>query len=135
MIVFGSALYLAQVISSINFPLAQRLGLQENPAKTDTLLIRSERYVAYWDLVVLIWFPISGFLMSIDHRWWPLFSLFSGAIYLDTAGREACKNLSFKYHGLKVGSPNQWQLFFATYIFMAVLALFVVFYAIKELTK
>jgi len=133
MIIFGGALYLAQLISSINFSLAQKLGLQENPDNTDSLLIRSEKYVAYWDLVVLIWFPVSGFLMLIKHQWWPIFSIFAGAIYLDAAGREAFKNLSFKHHGLKVGNQKQWILFFATYIFMASLALLVITHSLIAL--
>ncbi|MES9992659.1 MAG: hypothetical protein ABW098_11940 [Candidatus Thiodiazotropha sp.] len=123
LIVFPGILYLGQVISSVNFPLAQRLGLQEDPAKTDPLVQRAEKYAAYWDLLTLAWMPIAGILMVVNHATWPLFALFAGAIYLDTAGREAAKYLSFKHAKLRLGSPLQQRLFFSTYLLMALLAI------------
>ena len=124
---------MAQVISSINFQLAQRLGIQENPEDTDKLLQRSERYTAYWDLVALGWLPFSGVLMIINHDWWPVVSLVGGAIYLDTAGREAVKNLSFRHEGIKVGSDKQQKVFFASYLVMAIIAVAVIAYSIASL--
>ncbi|MEW8430786.1 MAG: hypothetical protein AB2615_13770, partial [Candidatus Thiodiazotropha sp.] len=62
LIVFPGILYIGQVISSVDFPLAQRLGLQENPHAADPLLQRAERYTAYWDLLTLVWLPLSGIL-------------------------------------------------------------------------
>ena len=55
LIIFPGILLAGQLISSISFPLAQRLGLQENPGNTDTLVQTAEKYVAYWDLITLIW--------------------------------------------------------------------------------
>lgn len=57
LIIFPGILFLGQIISSVNFALAQRLGLQENPGETDLLLQRAEKYVAYWDLVTMGWLP------------------------------------------------------------------------------
>ncbi|MES9970523.1 MAG: hypothetical protein ABW092_10860 [Candidatus Thiodiazotropha sp.] len=133
LIIFPGILYVGQIISSVNFPLAQRLGLQENPEETDPLLQRAERYTAYWDLVTLGWMPLSGILMVLDSASWPLVALFAGAIYLDTAGREAVKILSFKHQGMKIGSPTQQKAFFSTYYIMAILAVAVVVYAISEI--
>jgi len=132
-IIFGGALYLAQVVSSINFPLAQRLGIQENAETSDILLIRAERYTAYWDLLTLLWMPVAGVLMISNHQWWPVFSLIAGVIYLDTAGREAVKNLSFKHEGYKVGTKKAQRLFFSSYIVMAVIAIFVIIYSLTPL--
>jgi hypothetical protein len=129
LIILPGLLYAGQIISSINFPLAQKLGLQENPAESDHLLQRAERYTAYWDLLTLGWLPLSGVLMLVNHSSWPLFALFGGAVYLDTAGREAAKILSFKHHGIRIGPPKQHRLFFSTYIIMAVLGIVVVVYA------
>ena len=67
----GGTLYIAQIISSVNYKLAQQLGIQEKAEVADSLLQRSERYTAYWDLVTLIWLPLGGVLMIIDHQWWP----------------------------------------------------------------
>ena len=116
LLLVGGALYLAQVISSVNFRLAQRLGIQEDPEFADPLIQRSERYAAYWDLVTLVWLPLAGILMIINHEWWPIFSLIGGAIYLDTSGREAAKYISFRHEGIKLGTDKQQKVFFATYI-------------------
>ena len=110
LIIIGGALYLAQIISSVNFPLAQRLGIQEKPDTSDAILQRAERYTAYWDILTLLWLPVAGILMVTDHHWWPVVSLFGGAIYLDTAGREAAKNLSFQHEGIKVGTDLAFVL-------------------------
>ena len=129
LIIFGGALYLAQVISSVNFQLAQRLGLQEKPETSDALLQRSERYTAYWDLLTLLWLPVAGILMVTNHHLWPVISLIGGTIYLDTAGREAVKNLSFQHEGVKVGTEKERRVFFASYIVMAVIAVIVIIYS------
>jgi len=132
-LVFPGLLLLVQIISSINFRLAQRLGLQEDPKQTDPLLQRAEQYIAYWDLITLVWMPIAGVLMIVNHSMWPIIALIAGAIYFDTAGREAAKILSFKHEGLKIGPTKQQHLFFATYIVMAILGVITVIYSLDKL--
>ena len=104
LILFPGILFLGQLISSFNFSLAQRLGLQEKPETADPLLLRAERYVAYWDLVTIVWLPVAGILMVVNHPWWPLVSLIGASIYIDAAGREAAKNLSFRHSPIHVRS-------------------------------
>jgi len=133
LLILGGALYLAQIISSVNFKLAQRLGIQENPKDTDPILQRSEQYTAYWDLLALGWLPLAGILMIIDHKSWPIVSLIGGAIYLDTSGREAAKNLSFRHEGVKIGTDKQQKIFFSSYIVMAVMAILIIAYSLGEL--
>lgn len=128
-------LYLVQVISSVNFQLAQRLGIQENPDDTYPLLQRSECYTAYWDLVTFVWLPLSGISMIINHQWWPILSLIGGAIYLDTSGREAVKNLSFRHEGFKTGTDRQQRIFFASYVVMAVIAIALIVYSVSALVS
>ena len=130
LLILGGFLYLAQFISSINFDLAQRLGIQENPKYTDPLLQRSERYTAYWDLVTLGWLPLAGVLMILNHDWWPIVSLIGGVIYLDSSGREAVKNLSFRHEGKKAGPDKQQRIFFASYLVMAITAIIIIIYSI-----
>lgn len=132
-IIFPGILYVGQIISSVNFTLAQKLGLQEDPNETDLLLQRAEKYTAYWDLVTLVWLPLSGVLMVLNNSAWPLFVLFGGAIYIDTAGREAAKVLSFKHEGVRIGSSKQSRFFFSTYLIMAILGIVVVIYSAGEL--
>ncbi|GAA0681509.1 hypothetical protein GCM10009104_02710 [Marinobacterium maritimum] len=126
-------MYIVQLISSINFKLAQSLGIQEDPDYTDSLIQRSELYVAYWDLLTLIWMPVSGALMILGSESWPYFSLVAGAIYFDVAGREAVKNLSFRHEGLRVGARAQQKVYFASYIAMGCLGVLVAFYALSYL--
>ena len=133
LIIFPGILFAGQIISSVNFSLAQKLGLQENPDDTDPLLQRAEKYTAYWDLVTLGWLPLSGFLMLINNSAWPLLAFFSGAIYLDSAGREAAKILSFKHEGISIGPTRQQRIFFSTYIVMAILAIIVLAYSVSEI--
>ncbi len=135
LIIFPGILYVGQLISSINFPLAQKLGLQEDPNEADLLLQRAEKYTAYWDLVTLGWLPLAGVLMVLNNSAWPLFAFFGGAIYLDAAGREAAKILSFKHEGVRIGPPKQHRFFFATYFIMIVLAVVVLVYSVGEIYK
>ena len=133
LIIFGSILYFAQVISSMNFSLAQKLGIQEKSGTADKILQRSERYTAYWDLLTLLWLPIGGILMVNNHYLWPVISLIGGTIYLDAAGREAFKNLSFKHEGVKVGTDKERKVFFTSYLVMAVIAIIAIIYSIIPL--
>ena len=71
--------------------------------------------------------------MVINNSTWSLFAFFGGAIYLDTAGHEAAKILSFKHEGIRIGSPKQHQVFFSTYLIMAVLAIVVILYSFWEI--
>jgi hypothetical protein len=133
LIIFPGILLLGQIISSANFPLAQKLGLQEKSGTADPLFLRAERYVAYWDLVSLCWLPVAGVLMVINHSWWPLVALIGAAIYIDAAGREAAKNLSFRHEGIQSGSKQEQKLFFPTYIIMLILGVVVVLFSLQPL--
>jgi len=133
LIIFPGILFVGQIISSINFSLAQKLGLQEDPDETDPLLQRAEKYTAYWDLVTMGWLPFSGILMVVNHSAWPLFVMFGSAIYLDAAGREAAKILSFKHEGIRTGPKKQQRAFFSTYIVMVLLAIVGLTYSLMEI--
>jgi len=132
-LILGGALYLAQIISSVNFRLAQRMGIQEKPEETDALVQRSERYTAYWDLVTLGCLPLAGALMITNHAWWPVLSLIGGAIYLDTAGREAMKTLSFRHEGIRAGTDKQQKVFFASYLAMGVIAIVLMVFSVSSI--
>lgn len=135
LLAIGGALYLAQVISSVNFQLAQRLGIQEDPEITNLLIQRSERYTAYWDLATLGCLPVAGILMIINHDWWPIMSLIGGAIYLDASGREAAKNISFRHEGMLTGTDKQQKIFFSSYIVMAVIGITLITYSVSVLVS
>jgi len=135
LLILGGFLFLAQVISSVNFGFAQRLGIQEAPEASDTLLQTAERYAAYWDLVTLGWLPLAGILMIYDHAWWQIVALIGGAIYYDASGREAAKNISFKKEGIRLGTEKQQKMFFCSYILMAIIGVALIGYSAWELTS
>ncbi len=80
--------YIGQLILTVNFPLAQRLGLQEKPENTDPLSNRLELMTARWDLAVLWIPPLAGLLILLDHAWWPAACLIAGGVHFDAGGRE-----------------------------------------------
>lgn len=127
-------LVLGQLISAINFPLAQRWGLQEKADTADSLTQRAELHTAYWDLLSLIWLPLAGLLMIMDHSWWPFLALLAGGIYFDCGGREAAKMLSFRAEGIRIGSVNEQRLYFGTCVFIGLLGLLAIIYALSVLT-
>lgn len=135
MLIMGGLLYMAQVISTLNFKLAQRLGIQENPEQTDALVQRAERYTAWWDVLMLAWMPFAGILMISDHSIWPVVALIAAAIYIDAAGRELMKHLSIRHEGFRTGSRRQQQLFMCSYVVMAMLGMIVLAYAIGKLIR
>ena len=131
-LLFGGLLYFSQVISSVNFGLAQKLGIQEAPEETDSILQTAERFTAYWDLVTLGWLPLAGLLMVIDSDWWPIIALIGGAIYLDSSGREAMKIISFRKEGVRLGTKKQQRIFFGIYIVMAIIGLVLICFSVSE---
>jgi hypothetical protein len=81
-ILYGALGWLGQLISGINCPMVQRLGLQESNEGTAPLFRRAEANTARWGSLVLWTLVASGVLMLMNHPWWPMLSLVAGAIYL-----------------------------------------------------
>jgi hypothetical protein len=111
-IVFGLIVVIGQLISVIDFGLAQRLGLQEKDDETDPLHRRLELNTARWDLAVFWTLPAAGGLMLAHHAWWPFVALVAGAVCVDTAGRETAKVVGLSRQGVKTGSVSETRLFF-----------------------
>lgn len=103
-------LYIGQLISTANFALAQRLGLQERPDNADSLVGGLELWAARWDLLWLWTLPAAGILMLIDHAWWPYAALIGGGAYIDTGGREGAKVLGLRQQGVRTGTPSEHRL-------------------------
>jgi hypothetical protein len=119
-VVFGLIVVIGQLVSTIDFGLAQKLGLQEKDDETDPLYRRLELNTARWDLAVFWTLPAAGILMLVHHPWWPCLALVAGAVYVDTAGREAAKVLGLHTQGVKTGSRSEARLYFA---FMGIMLL------------
>jgi hypothetical protein len=89
-VTLGTLLYAGQLISVVSFPLAQRLGLQENPDAADPLSSRLELMTARWDIVLLWSPPIAGLLLLLDHAWWPTAYLIAGGVYIEKTPTAKC---------------------------------------------
>lgn len=128
-VLFGAVGWIGQTMSSIDFPLAQRLGLQEKSEDTDALYLLTELNAARWDAVVLWPLILAGILLLLDHPWWPYVSLVAAGIYLDAAGREAAKYVSFSRGGVRTGTAKEKRTAFGFYASMGIIALWLLVYA------
>ena len=111
-------LYFGQLISVLDFRLAQRLGLQESPEATDALASHLELWTARWDLAWLWTLPAAGTLMLLDHPWWPYAALIGGAASIDTGGREAAKVRGLIRRGIRIGTDGQRRLIASVFIYL-----------------
>ncbi len=128
-------LVVGQFISVFNFPLAQRLGLQEKPDHVDPLLTRLEYNTAVWDLLSLIWLLVAGVLMILDHPWWPLLAIIGGTAYVDAGGRESAKIFGLRSQGVETGSSREQRLFAVTYLITIILGLMAIIFALSHLAS
>ena len=129
----GGLLYAGQLISSIDFALAQRLGLQEKADGADPLVARLELGTARWDLLSLWTLPMAGVLMLLGDPWWPCFGLIGGAVAADTGGREAAKVLGLLAHGVRFGATRDVRLAFGAYAFFLAIGVAMITASLAEL--
>jgi hypothetical protein len=125
----GSIPLVGQLISSVDFELAQRLGLQEKDDETEPLFRRLELNAARWDLVVLWTLPVAGILMLLGHAWWPYATLVAGGVWVDAGGREIAKHVALRHQGIKVGTPREQRSALAFLWIMLAVGLWVTIYA------
>ena len=114
----GWLLYVGQLISVLNFGLAQRLGLQESPDSAEPVITPVELWAARWDLVWLWTLPAAGILMLMNHAFWPYAAMIGGGVFVDAGGREAAKVLGLKGNGVRVGSRRNSLVAMAAYIYL-----------------
>ena len=129
-VLFGGFGWVGQVISGINYPLAQRLGLQEKSDGTEPLFRRVETNAARWDSFVLWTLLASGVLMLTNNSWWPYLSLIAGGIYLDTVGREVAKLLSMSEEDIRIGTPKDLKNVAVFFLIMFVIAIWIISYSL-----
>lgn len=122
-ITVGTFLYIGQLISTFNFPLAQRLGLQEKSENADPLVSRLELMAARWDLAVLWVPPVAGVLFLVDQALWPAACLIAGGVNLDAGGREWAKVAGLSAQGVQLGSARERAVIYGTFSFLIVTGL------------
>ncbi|MBN1268034.1 MAG: hypothetical protein JXB04_00460 [Kiritimatiellae bacterium] len=132
-VAFGLFGWVGQLISGLNYSLAQKLGLQEKAGGTDPLFRRAERNTARWDALVLWPLSLAGILMLANLPWWPYIALIAGGIYLDAAGREVAKLMCLRKEGIRIGSPRDQWIAATFFLLMLLIALSVIVYALAAL--
>lgn len=132
-LLIGSVTLVGQLISVVDFALAQRLGLQERSESADALWSRAELNTARWDLAVLWTALPAAILMVLDQSWWPWVALISGGIHLDTGGREIAKFHALKAQGIAVGSPGEQRTFVLFLVLLSALGAALIGYALSVL--
>jgi hypothetical protein len=133
-VVVGTLFFAGQLLSSISFTLAQRLGLQEKNEHVDPLYRRLEVGTARWDSLSLWTVLVAGILMLLDHAWWPYAGLIGGGVYVDAGGREGAKYLGLRSHGVRVGTVNELRLAIGVYALLIVIGVLLIAISLAELT-
>ena len=118
--IFAGLLVAGQVISVIDFRLAQRLGLQEEDGHTDPLVRRIDRNTARWDIASLSILPLAAVLMLRGAPSWRAWVVFGGGAAVDADGREIAKQAALRAEGVAVGTTGEQRLYRPT---MALLSL------------
>jgi hypothetical protein len=114
--------YLGQLITVLNYKLAQKLGFQEPSNILDPVFQGDVKSVAVWDLIVLWTIPLTGVFMLINLDNWTVLGLISGSVYIDTGGRQLFKLYNFMKHQIKVGSASDIknQNYFMSFLYFLV---------------
>ncbi|OVE76709.1 hypothetical protein BVX98_05360 [bacterium F11] len=106
-IVLGLICWIGQTLAVFNNGLATKLGLSETEKEMDSTMLVFERYSQGIMDVVLAWIlPLAGFLMIIENKWWPVFALVGGGVYLYFPGQFIITRIVLKKRGLKIGTRN-----------------------------
>ncbi|MBK5111604.1 MAG: hypothetical protein JJE10_09665 [Thermoleophilia bacterium] len=129
----GLVVVTGQLISTLDFARAQRLGLQERDEETDPLHRRLELNTARWDLFVLWTLPLAGVAMLIDASWWPWVALITGSACVDTGGREGAKLLALRAEDIRVGTGQEQRNLFALYGLLAAVGSALIVHALVTL--
>ncbi|MGI9603161.1 MAG: hypothetical protein ACR2QE_14840 [Acidimicrobiales bacterium] len=93
-----------QVVTWLSPAWAVRYGICEAEDDVEPAFWADIRGEAQWDAVSLWTMVVAGALMVFDHRWWPLFGLVGGGMYLYFAGRGILTRLNLRRRGLRIGS-------------------------------
>ncbi len=100
--------------------------------ETAALYRRLETHTARWDLLLIWTLPAAGFLMLIDHSWWPFVALVAAGVCASAGGREFVKMLSFRGAGVGLGGRGEVRLALSFLALWGVLAVIVGIYALVE---
>ena len=133
-LVLGLVGFGGQLISTLDWSFAQKLGLQEDDAHVDPLFQRLERNTALWDVAIWWTLPLAGLVMLLDHPWWPMAAIFAGGVYADTAGRELAKLRGLDREDIRTGTAGDSRTRLVFFMVTGGVGLWVALYAALHLT-
>ncbi|MGI9659571.1 MAG: hypothetical protein ACR2OD_11730 [Gaiellaceae bacterium] len=132
-LLLGLLTFVGQLISVVDFELAQRLGLQEKSDHAGALFSRLEQNTARWDIAVLWTLVPVAVLMLVDHSWWPWLALATGGMHVDAGGRELAKFYGLRADGVAVGTQSEQRTFQLFLIAMSAIGAALIGYALAVL--
>jgi hypothetical protein len=107
--------WLGQLISAVNPPLGEKLGLTELEAEADPAFYADMRGEAFWDAVILWTLPVAGVLLVLNNPLWAYFGLVGGGMYLYFAGRGIVVRREMQRRGVRIGKPESLK---TAYLFL-----------------
>lgn len=112
LLVFGLIAWGGQVLSAISPKSAEKIGLNELEDDVDPAFYADVRGEAKWDSLTLWTLPFAGILIILNNPLWIYFGMVGGSMYLYFAGRALFTRLEFKRRGIRIGKPEQLNMFF-----------------------
>ncbi len=133
-IVLGLICWVGQTLAVFDNDLAARLGVSETEAEMDKVMLTFERMSQGIMDVLLAWtLPIAGLLMLLDNRWWPVFALVGGGVYLYFPGVFMISRIVLKRDGVRTGSRSSERTAFTLGTLWTLLAIVMILRGIQEL--
>ena len=106
-LIAGLVCWIGQSLSFLSPRMAEKLGLSEPENEIDeTLYVVETRAQGLVDMLLTWTLPLSGLLMILEHKLWPVLALTGGGIYLYFSGLIILQRVFLKQRGKKVGRPS-----------------------------
>ncbi len=130
----GMLCWIGQSLALFSLPTAIRLGLFEAESEVDGSLYQIERLAeGIMDFLLCWMLPVSGLMMVLEIKIWPILALVGGGVYLYFPGLIILSRIVLKRQGKKIGSPSSEK---AAYLFgtlWALSALIMIWLAVLKL--
>jgi hypothetical protein len=133
LLLWGSFVWLGQVITATAPTWASRVGLSEPRESVDPVIWADNRSEALWDALSLWTLPLTGALMLIGHAAWPVVGLVACGMTLYFSGRAAIQRHTMRRLCIRVGTPGDVRLVYGYMTVCAATALITAILAIRTL--
>ena len=133
-IIVGLICWLGQSLVFLAPGIAEKLGLCEAEHEMDqTLYVLETRAQGLADLLLTWTLPLSGLLMILGHRLWPVLALAGGGIYLYFSSLIILNRQFLERRGRKVGRASAKYVAYVFALIWILAAATMIMLAIREL--